>query len=69
MSITDRGSRGAPPPLTAAEEQRVGAILAGVSVRTLLQTLARLNHDNVDARLIIAALLDRLPDSALAEPE
>jgi hypothetical protein len=51
-----------PEALTPAEQKRVSAVLAAVSTRTLLQSLARLNAHNVDAGLIIAELLDRLPD-------
>lgn len=48
-------------PLTDAEKQRAGALLSKVSTRTLLQTLARLNRQNGDSGLIIAALIERLP--------
>ncbi|MEG3166517.1 hypothetical protein U1701_18255 [Sphingomonas sp. PB2P19] len=47
--------------MTLAEQKRVSAVLAAVSTRTLLRSLARLNIHNVDARLIIAELLERLP--------
>ncbi|MEG3164820.1 hypothetical protein U1701_09460 [Sphingomonas sp. PB2P19] len=50
-----------PEALTPAEQQRVSAVLAAVSTRTLLQSLARLNVHNADAGLIIAELLARLP--------
>lgn len=50
-----------PEVLTPAEQSRVSEVLAAVSTRTLLQSLARLNMHNVDAALIIAELLDRLP--------
>ncbi|WP_174297790.1 hypothetical protein [Sphingomonas bacterium] len=48
-------------PPTDAEKQRVGALLATVSTRTLLLTLASLSQQNEDASLIVAALLDRFP--------
>ena len=48
-------------PLTEAEQQRVGNLLSTVSTRTLLHSLARLCQENSDTKLIISALLDRLP--------
>jgi len=50
-----------PQALTPAEQSRVSAVLASVSTRTLLQSLARLNANNTDAALIIAELLERMP--------
>lgn len=50
-----------PEALTPAEQVRVSTVLSNVSTQTLLHSLARLNAQNIDARLIIAELLDRLP--------
>jgi hypothetical protein len=55
------GLKDAFAPLTAAEQERISTLLATVSTQTLLHSLARMNRDNTDASLIIAALLDRLP--------
>ena len=48
-------------PLTTDERQRVGALLASVTTRTLLQSLVGLCRMNDDAKLIIAELVSRLP--------
>lgn len=48
-------------PITPEEQARLGALLARVSTHTLLHSLAGLERDSQDARLLIAALLDRLP--------
>ena len=47
--------------LTAAEQERVRSLLASVTTHTLLLSLARLCPDNTDTKLIISALLHRLP--------
>jgi hypothetical protein len=48
-------------PVTAGERRRVGALLASISSKTLLQSLVGLCGMNEDAKLIISELVDRLP--------
>lgn len=52
------------PALTAAEQIRLDALLGSVSTHTLLHSLTGLDRESEDARLIIAALMNRLPSHA-----
>lgn len=56
-------------PLTDAEQERVGILLSAVSTRTLLHSLSRLCQENADTKLIISALLERLPPEMDSLPE
>lgn len=56
-------------PLTEAEQERVGNLLSTVSTRTLLHSLSRLCQENADTKLIISALLDRLPPEEYPQPD
>ena len=50
-------------PLTVGERKRVSTLLASISTRTLLVALDSMTANREDARLIIAALLERFPAS------
>jgi hypothetical protein len=61
MPKRKKDSQGAIAPLTAAEQERIRALLGTVSTRTLLRSLGRMKWQNDEAGLIITTLLDRVP--------
>ncbi|WBH18093.1 hypothetical protein [Sphingomonas radiodurans] len=50
--------------LTPEERARFDALIGAVDTDTLLRSLVGLDPESEDARLLIAAVMDRLPPSA-----